>query len=37
MTPAMFSIKALLCPIALVNEARQAAVSAQLPLSLGLR
>lgn len=36
MTPAMFSIKALR-PIAPVNGASQAVVSAQMPLSLGLR
>jgi len=36
MTPAMFSINALF-PIAPVNGVRQAAVSAQLPYSLGLR
>ena len=36
MTPALFSIKTLL-PIAPVNGASQAAVSVQMPLSLGLR
>jgi hypothetical protein len=37
MTPAMFSIKATLCPIAPANGARQTAVFAQMPLRLGLR
>lgn len=37
MTPAMFSLKVASRPIAPVNGARQAAVSAQMLLSLGLR